>query len=149
MHLSDSRAAKNLIRAFLHPEPTRRFTAEQTLSHTWLTSFATPTKHDPCGPARTLIPGLAGITRSTWRTLLQFVKSNGANNNKKDQLALSSDDGDEHRSSRGPPPSWHTTSGSDTKRRQQHLSLPSLEGRTPWSGLVGLMAKGLQEQRRR
>jgi len=44
--------------------------------------------------ARTLIPGLAGITWSTWGALLQVLKSNGANNNKKDQLALSSDDDD-------------------------------------------------------
>jgi len=89
--------------------------------------------------ARTLILGLAGITRSTRRALLQFVKSNGATNSKKDQL-LSSDEEDEHRSRRGPP-SWHVMPESDTKRKQ-HLWLPSLEDRTPWSGLVGLMARG-------
>ena len=91
--------------------------------------------------ARTLIPGLAGITRSTWRALLRFVKSIGANNNKRDQVVLSFDDEDEHRSRRRPP-SWHAMPESDTKVRQQHLSLPSLEDRTPWTGLVGPMAKG-------
>ena len=69
------------------------------------------------------------------------MKSIGANNNKQDKLALGFDDGDEHRSRRGPP-SWHAMPESDTKGQQQHLSLPSPEDRTPWSGLVGLMAKG-------
>jgi len=40
--------AKSFIRALLHPNPTRRFTAEQALSHTWLTSFAAPMGHDLC-----------------------------------------------------------------------------------------------------
>jgi hypothetical protein len=38
--------AKGFIRALLIPDPSRRLTAEQALTHSWLTSFAAPTEHD-------------------------------------------------------------------------------------------------------
>ena len=73
--------------------------------------------------------------------MLRFAKSNGTNNDEKDQLALSSDDEDEGRS-RSRSPSWGTTPEPYTERQHQHLSPPSPEDRTSWSGLTGLVAKG-------
>jgi len=55
MRLSDFQAlvpyttTKSFMRALLNPNPTRRLTAEQALSYTWLTSIAAPTEHDLCG----------------------------------------------------------------------------------------------------
>ena len=86
-------------------------------------------------------------TRARWRTVigparvLRFAKNNGAINDEKDQLALSSDDEDEGRSRRRPP-SWRATPEPDTKRQHQHLSPPSREYRTSWSGLAGARGKG-------
>jgi serine/threonine protein kinase len=68
-----------LIHALLQPDPSRRLTAEQALSHTWLMSFAVPTKHDLCGLPQTFDPPLR------WRNAIgvvwamsRFAKSNGA-----------------------------------------------------------------------
>ena len=86
--------AKSFIRALLHPNPARRLTAEQALSHTWLTSFEAPTEHDLCGLRENFDP------RARWRNAIgaaramsRFVRGNGANNNntKDQQLALSLD----------------------------------------------------------
>ena len=56
--------AKSFIRALLHPNPAHRLTAEQPLSHTWLTSFAAPTEHDPSGLRENFDPRAAGAMRS-------------------------------------------------------------------------------------
>jgi len=40
---------KNVIRAVLHPDPTRPLTAEQAMSHPWLKSFGAPMRHELCG----------------------------------------------------------------------------------------------------
>jgi calcium/calmodulin-dependent protein kinase I len=139
--------AKSFIRALLHPNPARRLTAEQALSHTWLTSFAAPTEHDLCGLRENFDP------RARWRNAIgaaramsRFAKGNGANNNKQkdQQLALSSDDEDDKdKGSRGGSPSSRVTPEPDSKRQQQqHLSPPSAGDRTPQDGLAGLVAKG-------
>jgi len=39
---------KTFVRTVLYPDPARRLLAEKALSHTWLTSLTTPTKHDLC-----------------------------------------------------------------------------------------------------
>jgi len=135
--------AKNFIRALLHPNPTRRLTAEQALSHTWLTSFPVPTEHDLCGLRENFDP------RACWRNAIRaawamshFAKGNGANNNnKKDQLVLSSDDEDDI-ASRSRLPSSRATLEPDSKRQQQYLSPPSPDDRALRGGLVGLAAKG-------
>ena len=60
MRLSDFQAlvpytiTKSFIRALLNPNPTRRLTAEQALSYTWLASIAAPTEHDLCGLRKNL-----------------------------------------------------------------------------------------------
>jgi len=130
--------AKNFIRALLHPNPARRLTAEQALSHTWLTSFAAPTEHDLCGLRENFDP------RARWRNAIgaaramsRFAKSNGANNHKKDELVLSSDDEDDDRSRSASP-----SEATDTKRQQQYLTPPSPDDRAVRGGLAGLVAKG-------
>ena len=143
--------AKNFIRALLHPNPARRLTAEQALSHTWLTSFAAPTEHDLCGLRENFDP------RARWRNAIgaaramsRFAKGNGANHNKQkdEQLALSSDDEDDKdkKSRGGSPglPSSRVTPEPDSKRQQQqqHLLPPSADDRAPQGGLAGLVAKG-------
>ena len=135
--------AKNFIRALLHPDPARRLTAEQALSHTWLTSLAAPTEHDLCGLRENFDP------RARWRNaigaarvLSRLAKSNGANNNKKDHLALSSDEEGDSRSRSGSPSSGATPEP-DSKRQQQHVSPPSPDDRTLRGGLAGLVAKGV------
>jgi calcium/calmodulin-dependent protein kinase I len=139
--------AKSFIRALLHPNPARRLTAEQALSHTWLTSFAAPTEHDLCGLRENFDP------RARWRNAIgaaramsRFAKGNGANNDKQtnQQLALSSDDEDDKdKGSRGGSPSLRATPEPDSKRQQQqHLSPPSAGDRAPQGGLAGLVAKG-------
>jgi len=129
--------AKNFIRALLHPNPARRLTAEQALSHTWLTSFAAPTEHDLSGLRENFDP------RARWRNAIgaaramsRLAKSNGANNHKKDELALSSDDEGDNRSGSASP------SDPDTKRQQRYLSSPSPDDRALRGGLAGLVAKG-------
>lgn len=74
--------AKNFIRALLHPNRARRLTAEQVLSHTWITSFAAPTGYDYCGQRENFDP------RARWRNvigaagaMLRFAKGNNANDN--------------------------------------------------------------------
>ena len=61
--------AKNFIRALLHPNPTCRLTAEQALSHTWLTSFAAPTEHDLCGLRENFDP------RAHWRNAIEAARA--------------------------------------------------------------------------
>ena len=59
MRLSDFRAlliANNVIRVVLHPDPARRLTAEQVLSHTHPMSLAAPTEYDLCGPREDFDP---------------------------------------------------------------------------------------------
>ena len=146
MGLSDFRAlhhSKELHPCPLHPNPARLLTAEQALSHTWLTNFAAPTEHDLCGLRENFDP------RARWRNatgaaraMSRFAKGNGANNdNKKDQLVLSSDEEDDI-ASRSRPPSSRATPEPDSKRQQQHLSPPSPDGRALRGGLAGLVAKG-------
>jgi len=135
--------AKNFICALLHPNPTRRLTAKQALSHTWLTSFPVPTEHDLCGLRENFDP------RACWRNAIgaawamsHFAKGNGANNNnKKDQLVLSSDDEDDI-TSRSRLLSSRATLEPDSKRQQQYLSPPSPDDCALRGGLVGLAAKG-------
>ena len=129
--------AKNFIRALLHPNPARRLTAEEALSHTWLTSFAAPTDHDLSGLRENFDP------RARWRNAIgaaramsRFAKNNGANNHKKDELALSSDDEGDNRSGSASP------SDPDAKRQRQHLTPPSPDDRALRGGLAGLVAKG-------
>ena len=83
---------KNIIRALLNPDPARRLTTKQALSHTWLTSFAVPTEDDLCGLLENFDPRTRWRNAiGTTRALSCFAKSNGANNNKKGP------DGSEHR----------------------------------------------------
>jgi len=82
--LMPSITAKNFICAFLHPNPAHQLTAEQALSHTWLTSFAALVEHDLCSLCKNFDPCACwcNAIRTVWARL-HFAKGNGMNNNNK------------------------------------------------------------------
>jgi len=139
-----SNPAKTFIRALLHPNPAHRLTAEQALSHAWLTSFAAPTEHDPCGLHENFNP------RARWRNAIgtvramsRFAKGNSANNNnKKDHQLVPSSDDEDNIASRSGSPSSRAMPEPESKRQQQRLSPPSPDDRALRGGLAGLVAKG-------
>jgi len=94
MRLSDFQAlvayttTKTFIRVLPNPNPTRRLTAKQAVSYTWLASIVAPTEHDLCGMRENL------DLRSRWRAAIGAAracrglrKSNNANNNTRDRVA--------------------------------------------------------------
>ena len=122
-----------------HPNPARRLTTEQALSHTWLTSFVASTGYDLCGLLENFDPHARWRnTIGAARAMSRFAKGNGANNNTKDhRLALSSDDEDD-KGSRRWSPSLRVTPKPDSKRQPQHLLPPSAmvaRHRAGWRGL--------------
>jgi calcium/calmodulin-dependent protein kinase I len=127
----------------LNPDPSRRLTAEQALTHSWVTSFAAPTEHDLSGLRENFDP------RARWRNaisaarvLSRFGNHKGANNHK-DKSVVSSDDEDDDGG--GGSTSWRATPKTDNNRPQQQLSpsSPSLpDDRVPRRGLAGLVAAG-------
>ena len=130
--------AKGFIRALLNPDPSRRLTAEQALTHEWVTSFAAPTEHDLSSLRENFDP------RARWRNaisaarvLSRFGNHKGANNHK-DKSVDSSDDEDDDGG--GGSTSWRATPKTD--RRQQQLSPSSPDDRVPRRGLAGLVAAG-------
>jgi hypothetical protein len=74
--LSDFRPlhhSQELHPCLLHPNPARRLTAEQALSHTWLMNFAAPTAYDLCGRRENFDPrdrggvGHVALCEGQWR----------------------------------------------------------------------------------
>jgi calcium/calmodulin-dependent protein kinase I len=96
----------------LSPDPSRRLTAEQVLTHSRVTSFAAPTEHDLSGLRESFDPCARWRnTISTARVLSRFVNQQGANNHK-DKPVVSSDDDDDDGG--GGSTSWRATQKTDT-----------------------------------
>jgi len=122
----------------LSPDPSRRLTAEQALTHSWVTSFAAPTEHDLSGLLENFdLCARWRNTISAARVLSRFGNHKGANNHK-DKSVVSSDDDDDD-GGRGST-SWRAMPKTD--RPQQQLSPSSPDDRVPRCGLAGLVAAG-------
>jgi calcium/calmodulin-dependent protein kinase I len=125
----------------LNPDPSRRLTAEQALTHSCVTSFAAPTEHDLSGLRENFDPRArwCNAIRAAARVLSRFGNHKGANNHK-DKSVVSSDHEDDDGG--GGSTSWRATPKTDNNRPQQQLTPSSPDDRVPRRGLAGLVAAG-------
>jgi len=129
--------AKGFIRALLNPDPSRRLTAEQALTHSWVTSFAAPTEHDLSGLRENF------DSRARWRNaisaarvLSRFGNHKGANNHK-DKSVVSSDDEDDDggggsTSRRATPKQTITDRNNSCRRRRRTIVYRGAGWRDSW-----------------